>query len=256
MSVSCSLSSVSHAFFFPSYSLICFSLSLSLSLSPVPSLLSSYHHCNNTDPRVKHPQPSLPTTLSSAKFLPEVLHFPNQFSFVADRPNEEEVIGESVLPQYPFSITPVLMSSGFSLGLSCPVRAKSKGSETEASSATLNQSRGKGWGEGGLARGVSPKLQRYTEGGISKGKFAEKKKKHQDVENFTRKTQASCYRNTVEAFRAAIGIQWMLSEDWGKEGLTGSRHVGVQGSLGGHPTLVWIPVCSEAYPLYVLGQVI
>lgn len=40
-----------------------------------------------------------------------------------------------------------------------------------------------------------------------------KKKKNQDVENFTRKTQASCYRNTEEAFRAAIGIQWRLSED-------------------------------------------
>jgi hypothetical protein len=37
--------------------------------------------------------------------------------------------------------------------------------------------------------------------------FAEKKKKHQDVEKFTRKTQASHYRNTVEAFRTAIGTQ-------------------------------------------------
>lgn len=59
--------------------------------------------------------------------------------------------------------------------------------------------------------GCGPKANKVTlkEGLARENLLKRKKKKNtfQDVEKFTRKTQANCYRNTVEAFRTAIGTQ-------------------------------------------------
>lgn len=97
------------------------SLSLSVSLpSPLPSPPHPITSAKTQTLGSERPQPSLPATPSSVKVLPEVLHSPNLFSFVANRPNKEGVVGESVPPQDPFTATPGLMSSGPSLGPSGP----------------------------------------------------------------------------------------------------------------------------------------
>ena len=55
--------------------------------------------------------------------------------------------------------------------------------------------------------------------------FAEKKKKIR----MWRSSQASCYKDTVETLRAAIGIQWKLLEE--------SRDVGVHRGPSAQSTL-------------------
>lgn len=62
---------------------------------------------------------------------------------------------------------------------------------------------GKGGGCGPKANKVTLK-EGFARENLLKSK---KKKKIQDVEKFTRKTQANCYRNTVDAFRTAVRAQ-------------------------------------------------
>lgn len=83
------------------------------------------------------------------------------------------------------------------------MRAKSKGSEPEASGDTLTEAEGR-VGRGGPASpglpGACPQSQRgYTEGGTSRGKFAERKKKIRMWRNSPRKPRL-----------AAIGAQRKL----------------------------------------------
>ena len=105
------LSPVSHFCSFLSHSVIY------LCLSALPSPLPSSPPTTTAKTQTlgsKGPQPHLPTTLFCVKVLPEVLHFPNCFSFVANSPNEEGVVGSQCSPRTP-SVPPQA-----SLGPSCP----------------------------------------------------------------------------------------------------------------------------------------
>lgn len=147
---------------------LCFLLSLSCFTLPSFSLYL-YLPLTSSHPSITAKAPTLSAKAPSPVFLllfpvprsyPKFFIFPIGFLLLPTVP-VKKVVGESVLPQDPLTVTqdwcvpdPALVSPAL-------VRAESKRSETEASGDTLNQSRGKGWGKAGpvspgLARGVSP----------------------------------------------------------------------------------------------------
>lgn len=116
-SLSLSLSSVSHACSFLSYYLILISVSLFSLLPPSILILTPVrkHRPSAQGTPAQYPRHSF-----HYQGLTRNSSFSQSVSFVVNSPDEERVVGETVLPQDPFTVTLGLICFGPSLCSSCP----------------------------------------------------------------------------------------------------------------------------------------